>query len=166
MTQWPVPSNHSIVVAGLPLYMEIEHSTDGPDILPGDLVEFAGTSDCTVKAGQVDSVSIIGVADISPQSATTPPRGSSRDATSPTTGGYTDGDQVKIVRGPLCVMLRIAASSDIGCGDFVQPAASGEVKEYYCITDNDCQRIAQALETTTVNTLSFEWGMFALERFG
>jgi len=139
--------------------MEFEHGSEVA-ILPGDLVEFVSTSDCTVKAGQADSSKIIGVADISPQSATTPPRGGDR------TTAYAAGDQVKIVRGPLTVMLRIAANSDIGCGDYVQPAASGEVKEYYCVTDNDCQRIAQALETTTLSTLTFQWGMFALERFG
>ena len=63
-------------------------------------------------------------------------------------------------------MFRIATSEDIQCGEFVQPAASGEVKAYLCVTDNDCQRIAQALETTSVSTTSFQWGMFALERFG
>ncbi|GAG75236.1 unnamed protein product, partial [marine sediment metagenome] len=33
-------------------------------------------------------------------------------------------------------------------------------------TDNDCQRVAQALETTAQDTESYQWGMFALERFG
>lgn len=159
MTQYPVPSSHSIVVGGLPLYMEFEHGSEVA-VLPGDLVEFVSTSDCTVKAGQVDSTSIIGVADISPQSATTSPRGGDR------TTAYAAGDQVKVIRGPCTVMLRIATTADIGCGDYVQPAASGEVKEYLCVTDNDCQRIAQALETTGVSTTTFQWGMFALERFG
>lgn len=160
MTQYPVPSSHSIVVGGLPLYMEIE-AASGSAILPGDLVQFNNPgTDCTVKEGQADSTNVIGVADISPQSATTPPRGGDR------TTAYAAGDQVKIVRGPLTVMLRIATSADIACGDYVQPAASGEVKEYICVTDNDCQRIAQALETTSVSTTAFQWGMFALERFG
>lgn len=39
MTQWPVPTTHSIVVGGLPLYMEIEAATSSA-ILPGDLVQF------------------------------------------------------------------------------------------------------------------------------
>lgn len=160
MGQWPTPTTNSIVVAGLPLYMEFEHG-DGTAILPGDLVEFnSPPTDCTVKAGQDNSESIIGVADISPESATTPPRGGSR------TVAYAEGDQVKIVRGPLLVMLRIATGQDIQCGEFVQPAASGEVKAYICVTDNDCQRIAQAMETTEVSTTSFQWGLFALERFG
>lgn len=160
MTQWPVPTTHSIVVGGLPLYMEIEAATSSA-ILPGDLVQFNNPgTDCTVKEGQADSTTVIGVADISPQSATTPPRGGDR------TTAYAAGDQVKIVRGPLTIMLRIAASADIACGDYVQPAASGEVSEYSCGTDNDCMRIAQALETVGVSTTAFQWGMFALERFG
>ena len=160
MTQYPVPSSHSIVVGGLPLYMEFEAALSS-GILPGDLVQFNNPgADCTIKEGQADSTTVIGVADISPQSATTPPRGGDR------TTAYAAGDQVKVVRGPLTVMLRIATNSDIACGDYVQPAASGEVKEYLCVTDNDCQRIAQALETTAVSTLVFQWGMFALERFG
>jgi hypothetical protein len=160
MTTYPVPSTHSIIVGGLPLYMQIE-AASGSAILPGDLVEFNNPgADCTVKEGQADSSTVIGVADISPQSATTPPRGGDR------TTAYAAGDDVLIVRGPLTVMLRIATASNIACGDYVQPAASGEVMEYYCVTDNDCQRIAQSLETVSVSTTAFQWGMFALERFG
>ncbi len=160
MTQYPVPSTHSIVVGGLPLYMEFEQGA-GTAILPGDVVEFTTPpNDCTVKAAAVDTTFAIGIADISPQSATTPPRGGDR------TTAYALGDQVKVIRGPCTVMLRIATSEDIQCGEFVQPAASGEVMAYICVTDNDCQRIAQALETNTADTLAFQWGMFALERFG
>ena len=160
MTTYPVPSTHSVVVGGLPLYLQIKAATSS-GILPGDLVEFntPGT-DCNVKEAGADTTLCIGVADISPQSATTPPRGGDK------TTAYAAGDDVLIVRGPLTVMLRIATASDIACGDYVQPAASGEVKEYYCVTDNDCQRIAQSLETVSVSTTTFQWGMFALERFG
>ena len=161
MTSYPVPTTNSIVVGGMPLYMEFEAATSSA-ILPGDLVQFnsPAAGDCTIKEGAADSTEIIGVADISPQSTTTPPRGSSR------TVGWAAGDRVKVVRGPLTVMLRVATSEQIQCGEFVQPAASGEVKAYICVTDNDCQRIAQSLETLTQNTTSFQWGMFALERFG
>ena len=161
MTSFPVPSTHSIVVGGLPLYMEIEAATSSA-ILPGDLVQYnnPGASDCKIKEGADNSTEVVGVADISPQSATTPIRGGSR------TVAYAAGDQVKFVRGPLTVMLRVAQSEQIQCGEFVQPASSGEVKAYICITDNDCQRIAQSLETLTQNTTAFQWGMFALERFG
>jgi len=164
MTSFPVPSTHSVVVGGLPLYMEIEAATSSA-ILPGDLVQYnnPGAGDCKIKEGADNSTEVIGVADISPQSATTPPRGGSRTANALP---YAAGDQVKVVRGPLTVMLRVAQSEQIQCGEFVQPASSGEVKAYICITDNDCQRIAQSLETLAQNTTAFQWGMFALERFG
>jgi len=162
MTQYPVPTTHSIVV-GTPsgiLYMEWEHG-DGTAILPGDLIQFNNPgADCTVKAGAADSEEIIGVADIWPASATTPPRGSDRVT------AYAEGDQVLSFRGTVVCMLRIASSEQIQCGEFVQAAASGEVKAYVCGTDNDCQRVAQALETTAQDTTSFQWGQFALERFG
>ena len=159
MTQYPVPTTHSIVVGGLPLYLEFEAAEN---ILPGDLVQFndPGAGDCTIKPGIVDSLSIVGVAAISPQSATTPPRGGQRAT------AYAAADQVKVVRGPLTIMLRVATSEEIQCGEMVQPAASGEVKAFVCGTDNDCQRIAQSLQTLTQDTTGFQWGMFALERFG
>ena len=163
MTQYPLPTTHSIIVGGLPLYMEIEQGAETGDdlILPGDLVRFTDAPlDCSVKAGTADSNAIIGVAKISPVGAVATPRGGTR------TEAYQEGDQISIVRGPLTIMLRIAASQDIQCGEMVQPAASGEVKAFICGTDQSCQRIAQALETITVDTTSFQWGMFALERFG
>ena len=160
MTQYPLPTTHSIVV-GTPsgiLYMEFEHG-DGTAILPGDLVQFNNPgADCTIKAGAADSEEIIGVADI--HTASTTLRGADR------TTAYQEGDQVLCFRGSVICMLRIAASEQIQCGEFVQAAASGEVKAYVCGTDNDCQRVAQALETTAQDTTTFQWGMFALERFG
>ena len=163
MTQYPVPSTHGILLGGVPLFMEFLQGAEvgGALILPGDLVEFTSPSaDCTVKAGQADSSTIIGVANISPVGAIATPRGG--DRLTP----YQLDDPIEIMRGPLTVMLRIASSEDIQCGEMVQPAASGEVAAYVCGTDLDCQRIAQALETTAVDTTTFQWGMFALERFG
>lgn len=160
MPQYPVPTTHSIVV-GTPsgiLYMEFEHGS-GTAILPGDLIQFTNPpNDCTVKAGAADSEEIIGVADIHVASTTL--RGSDR------TTAYAAGDQVLCFRGSVICMLRIATSEQIQCGEFVQAAASGEVKAYVCGTDNDCQRVAQALETTAQDTTAFQWAQFALERFG
>ncbi|MEM4246578.1 MAG: hypothetical protein QW390_04715 [Candidatus Bathyarchaeia archaeon] len=162
--QYPVKANLNILVGGVPLFLEYPQGseTGAALILPGDLVEFTNPpSDCTVKAAQSDSVGVIGVANLHPASATTPPRGGDRVT------AYAAGDMIEIIRGPCVVMLRFAAgASGISCGEFVQPAASGEVKEYVCGTDNDCQRIAQALETLPADTVAFQWGVFALERFG
>lgn len=160
MPQYPEPSSNSIIVGdgSAVLFMEFESAT-GSSILPGDLVQFNNPpADCTIKEGQADSSSIIGVADI--HTAGTSGEGGDRST------AYGVGDQVLVFRGSDICMLRIASSEEIQCGEFVQPAASGEVKAYVCGTDNDCQRIAQALETVAQDTESFQWGMFALERFG
>lgn len=163
MTQYPVRATHGILVGGVPLFLEFEQGAETGTalILPGDLVEFTNPpNDCTVKAGQADSATVIGVANIHPVGAATPPRGGDRVT------AYAAGDTIEIIRGACTVMLRIATSEQIQCGEMVQPAASGEVKAYVCGTDNDCQRIAQALETTAQDTTAFQWGVFALERFG
>jgi len=163
MTQYPVRATHGILVGGVPLFLEYEQGAEvgGALILPGDLVEFTNPpNDCTVKAAQNESRAVIGVANIHPVGAATPPRGGDR------TTAYAAGDMIEIMRGPLTVMLRVATLENIQCGEFVQPAASGEVKAFICGTDLDCERIAQALETITVDTDSFTWGVFALERFG
>ena len=160
MTQYPVPANHAILVGGLPRFLEFEQGTETGTalILPGDLVEFTNPpNDCTVKAGQADSTTILGVANIHAVGAASPPRGSKRAS------AYQAGDTIEVINGPITVMLRLsAAATGIQCGEFVQPAASGEVVIYYCGTDNDCQRIAQALETVTADTTAFQWGMFQL----
>ena len=159
MPQYPQAATNMIITGGLPLFMSFEACGA---ILPGDLVQFcdAPAGDCRIQAATVDSTAVVGVADISAASATTPPRGSSR------TVAYASADQVKVVRGPLTIMLRLLASEEIQCGEMVQPAASGEVKAYICGTDNDCQRIAQSLETVTQDTSTFQWLHCALERFG
>ena len=156
MTQYPVPANHAILVGGLPRFLEFEQGT-GTAILPGDLVEFtAPPADCTVKAAAADTNFVLGVANIHAVGAASPPRGSKRAA------AYQAGDTIEVINGPIVVMLRVSSSQTIDCGEFVQPAASGEVAEYICGTDNDCQRIAQALESITEDTTAFQWGMFQL----
>lgn len=161
MTQYPIPSNHAILVGGYGAvrFLEFEQGTEvgAALILPGDLVEFTSPgADCTVKAAQADSTIVLGVANIHPVGAVATPRGGDRLT------AYAAGDTVEIINGPITVMLRIAASADIACGDMVQPAASGEVSEHTCGTDNECMMIAQALETIAVDTTTFQWGMFQL----
>jgi hypothetical protein len=159
MTQYPVKATHAILVGGLPRFLEFEQGTELTTalILPGDLVEFTNPpNDCSVKAGQVNSESIIGVANIHPVGIATSPRGGDRLT------AYAAGDTIEVINGPIVVMLRIATSEDIQCGEFVQPAASGEVSTFACGTDNPCMLIAQALETNTADTTSFQWGLFQL----
>jgi len=159
MTQYPVPATHAILVGGLPRFLECVQGAEIGEhlILAGDLVQYTNApADCTVKAAVVDSAEVIGVANIHPVGTSTPPRGGNRKT------AYQRYDTIEVINGPITVMLRIATSEEIQCGEFVQPAASGEVKAYVCGTDNDCQRIAQALETVAQDTTAFQWGMFQL----
>jgi len=164
MPQYPVPSAHSIVV-GTPsgiMYMEFLQGAEvfPATILPGDLVEFTtpGT-DCTVKAAQAGTNYVIGVADVHV--------GNVNMGGSDRTHAYAEGDPVLVFRGTATCMLRLAmGQAGIGCGEFLMPAASGEVTLYTCGSDDDCERIAQALETVAHDTDNFQWVMCALERFG
>ena len=164
MPQYPVPSAHSIVV-GTPsgiMYMEFLQGDEigGALILPGDLVEFTvpGT-DCTVKAAQAGSDYVIGVADVHV--------GNMLGGGADRTHAYAEGDSVLVFRGTATCMLRLQmGQAGIGCGEFLKPAASGEVTLYTCGTDHDCERVAQALETIANDTDNFQWVMVALERFG
>ena len=153
MAQYPVAAPNAILVGGVPLYMEFEAALNSA-ILPGDLVQFNNApTDCTIKEGQDDSEEVIGVADIAPIGILL--SGGSR------TDVYLAGQGVQVLRGPITVMLRVASSNAIQCGEWVQPAPSGEVKAYVCGTDNACQQIAQALATTESTTLTFQWQVFA-----
>jgi len=143
MPVWPVASTHSIFVGGLPHIEEFEAASE---IYPGDLVEFnnADALDKTIKAGTNDSVAIIGVADISVDNIAL--RGGKRAS------AYAAGDVVKVIKGTINVMLRLAGVQDIARGEMLGPAASGEVKAYECVTDNPCQLIAQSLEDVVTYT--------------
>lgn len=162
MTQYPIPATHAILVGGYGAvrWLEFEQGAEIGDalILPGDLVEFTSPgTDCTVKAAQDESDYVLGVANIHPVGAATPPRGSKRAA------AYAEGDTIEIINGPIVVMLRYAkGQTGINCGEFVQPAASGEVKLFVCGSDNNCELIAQALETLAADTIDYQWLMCQL----
>ncbi len=143
MPTWPFPSTNSILVGGYPHIEDFEASES---IFPGDLVEFtnASAADTTIKPGVVDSNAIIGVADISVDN--TALRGGKRAS------AYAASDVVKVIKGVINVMLRLAANQDIDRGEMLQPAASGEVKAFECGTDNACQLIAQSLEDVITYT--------------
>ena len=126
----------------------IEEYEASAEIFPGDLVEFtnADVLDNTVKAGTNNSNAIIGVADISVDNINL--RGGKR------TSAYAAGDVVKVIKGVINVMLRLAAAEDIDRGEMLMPAASGEVKAYNCSTENPCTLVAQSLEDKVNYTLA------------
>ena len=126
----------------------IEEYEASAEIFPGDLVEFtnADVLDKTIKAGTNNSNAIIGVADISVDNINL--RGGKR------TSAYAAGDVVKVIKGVINVMLRLAAAEDIDRGEMLMPAASGEVKAYNCSTENSCTLVAQSLEDKVNYTLA------------
>jgi len=134
----------------------IEEFEASEEIYPGDLVEFtnADALDKTIKPGTNDSVAIIGVADISVDNKAL--RGGKRAS------AYAAKDVVKVIKGPINVMLRLAGSQDIDRGEMLQPAASGEVKAYQCDTDNPCQLVAQSLEDVVTYTAA-SWVLVELK---
>lgn len=147
MPVWPVASDNSILVGGHP---HIEDFEAASEIYPGDLVEFnnADVNDKTIKAAVVNSAAVIGVADISVDNKAL--RGGKRSS------AYDPGDVVKVIKGVINVMLRLAAAEDIDRGEMLMPAASGEVKAYNCATENPCTLIAQSLEDK-VNYTAATW---------
>jgi len=147
MPQYPTPSTNSIRVS---TEQSLEHEFEAyGTIMPGDVVEFVGGGDCRIRAGTDGSDTIIGVAVLAHASVTG--RGSQR------TSGYTTGDQVKVISGPVTVMLRLKAGEQIDCGDHLKAAPSGEVQEYTCATDNSCQLLAQALVALAQDTVNMQW---------
>lgn len=147
MPTWPVAATHAIFVGGLPLFEEFEAASQ---IYPGDLVQFAstGAGNTTIEAGGDNSNTILAVADLAITNIGL--RGGKRSLP------YEAGDVVKVIKGPINVMLRLAAAQDIDRGELLQPAASGEVKAYECDTDNACQLVAQSLEQI-VSYTTMQW---------
>ncbi|KKM00413.1 hypothetical protein LCGC14_1804670 [marine sediment metagenome] len=138
MPVWPVASANSIFVGGAGIVIEEFEASE--EIYPGDLVEFtnADALDKTIKPAVVNSSAVLGVADISVHNKDL--RGGKR------TLPYAAGDVVKMIKGPINVMLRLAGGQDIDRGEMLMPAASGEVKAYNCATETSCTLIAQSLE--------------------
>ncbi len=138
MPVWPVASANSIFVGGSGIVIEEFEASEA--IYPGDLVEFtnADALDKTIKPAVVNSSAVLGVADISIDNKDL--RGGKR------TLPYAALDVVKVIKGPINAMLRLAGGEDIDRGEMLMPAASGEVKAYNCATETSCTLIAQSLE--------------------
>jgi len=158
MPQWPVPSNNSILVAGIPLEMEFEaYGT----IWPGMGVEYTGANSYTVQACDTLGDNIICIADKSMASLTG--RGSWRkdvaDDQGLTTLYYTTGDELKCISGPIIVMLLLAPlNQTIDEGDKLQcyGTVAGTFTVFPCglTTSDPCALVAEAMESVTTTTLT------------
>lgn len=158
MPQWPVPSNNSILVAGIPLEMEFE--ADGT-IWPGMGVEYTGANSYTVQACNHLGDNLIGIADKSQASLTG--RGAWRKdvavAQGKTAYYYTTGDELKVISGPVIVMLLLAPlNQTINEGDKLQ--CYGTVPGTFTVlpcgltTTDPCALVAEAMESVTTTTLT------------
>lgn len=162
MPQWPVPSNNSILVAGIPLEMEFEaYGT----IWPGMGVEYTGANSYTVQACDTLGDNLIGIADKSQASLTG--RGAWRkdvadDLGAPyTTYYYTTGDELKVISnaGGIIVMLLLAPlNQTIDEGDKLQcyGTVAGTFTIFPCglTTSDPCALVAEAMESVTTTTLT------------
>lgn len=163
MPQWPVASNNSILVAGIPLEMEFEaYGT----IWPGMGVEYTGANSYTVQACSTLGANIIGIADKSQADLTG--RGAWRkdvaDAEGLSTLYYTTGDELKVISnaGGIIVMLLLAPlNQTIDEGDKLQ--CYGTVPGTFTVMDcevdpastvNLCALVAEAMESVTTTTLT------------
>jgi hypothetical protein len=151
MPQWGTAwcTDYGILVAGLPLFHEYEA---GGAIWPGMVVEFHATEGNIQKASSKGD-NIVGVADIA--MATQDGNGSRRlylcddNTEAADDNPYATGDQVKVISGPIIVMLILEAGNDIEQGDKLQAATTdGYVTEYSCAlaSANPCSLVAEALE--------------------
>lgn len=160
MPQWPVPSNNSILVAGIPLEMEFEaYGT----IWPGMGVEYTGANSYTVRACNTLGANLICIADKSMSSLTG--RGSWRkdvaDDQGLTTLYYTTGDELKCISnaGGIIVMLLLAPlNQTIDEGDKLQcyGTVAGTFTVFPCglTTSDPCALVAEAMESVTTTTLT------------
>lgn len=154
MPQWPVPSNNSILVSGVPL--EFEYEAYESNIWPGMGVNVHATNKWEAEMCDAgDNVTCI--VDISMASLTG--RGSWRKDSVHGYGTTTplplnDGDQFKCISGPVTVMLLLAVSQTIDEGEKLQCAGAGAFGAYTCkATSDPCALVAEALEAVTTTSL-------------
>jgi hypothetical protein len=148
MPQWPVPSNNSILVSGVPLEYEFEAYES--NIYPGMGVNIHATNKWEAELCD-DGDNVTCIVDISMASLTG--RGSWRkDGVQDLP--YNDGDQMKCISGPITVMLLLAVSQTIDEGEKLQCAGGGAFGAYVCrATADPCALVAEALEAVTTTSL-------------
>ena len=149
MPQWGTSNetDYGILVAGLPLFMEFEaYGT----IYPGMAVMMQGegiVTPCT------DGSNPVGIADIA--MATQDGNGSRRKAdcddnvAAADDNPYDEGDQVKVISGPIIVKLILGPTEDVIAGEKLQcDDTAGMVQNYDCslTTSDPCAIVAESLE--------------------
>lgn len=160
MPQWGTAAmtDYAILVGGLPLFMEYE--ADGT-IYPGYLVEL--TNPGHVQACSSQGADIIGIADMA--MADQDGHGTRRDyncddnTTADEDLPYQTHDQVKVISGPITVMIVLGQENTITAGDKLQCGAqAGKADEYLCLTTADpCALVAESLVDADTGTGECEY---------
>lgn len=172
MPQWPVPADNAILVGGLPLYHELEATGD---IYPGMVVSLSGSVD-PVTVSPADSgetllddplgVALMSMADQEGHGSWRKPNCTGAGDVATRDLPYQNHDQVKIVSGPVFVMLILDQSETLVPGDKVMAsdANPGLVIEYYCglTTSDPCELVAESMESVVTGTGECEYFMAKL----
>ena len=154
MPQWPVSSNNSILVMGVPL--EFEYEASEGSMYPGMGVTINTTSKWEADLCD-EGDNVVCIVDISMASLTG--RGSWRADSVHGIGDsvplpLNDGDQFKCISGSITAMLLLAVDQTIDEGDKLRCAGSGRFGSYVCGTSADpCALVAEAMEAVTTTSL-------------
>jgi len=167
MPQWPVPASNSILVGGLPLYHEYEAYET---IYPGYVVSFTGAVDpVTIQACDKDEdpvgVALLSMADQEGHGSWRKPNCTGASDVKTYDLPYQAADQVKVVSGPVFVMLILDQNETLVPGDKVMAsdANPGLVVEFYCgDTSDPCDLIAESLESVNTGAGECEYFMAKL----
>ena len=156
MPQWPVPAANSILVGGLPLYHEYEATGN---IYPGMVVSLSGAVDpvtispCDSGATALDDpigIATLAMADQEGHGSWRKPNCEGAGDVATKDLPYQEGDQVKVVSGPVFVMLILDQNQHLVPGDKVMCSDDnpGLVIEYYCglTTSDPCALVAESME--------------------
>jgi len=124
MPQGLIKPNNAILYAGEPEIQELE--AEGTLILPGRLV-MAGTAEYQCKVGTAaGAATILGVADVESGQ-----RRQEAGTTSPDCAtDYDAGDQVRVLRGDIVVLVVAASGSTIAVGTRLEAVDAGCVHQF------------------------------------
>ena len=156
MPQTPIKPANAILVGGNPLVQEL--TAEGSGIKPGRLV-ITGTATHQCKVATVATKeTVIGVADVMPditrQTVTSGVKNTGPDNATE----YTAGDQVRVLKGPIRVLLVAGSGETINVGTRLEASGGGIVVT--CTGDLSGETVADQIAsavTTKAGTADNEW---------
>ncbi len=128
-----VKPQNKILVGGAPLVEELQ--SEGTSIKPGLLVK-KGTGDHQVALAGAVAKDILGVVDYDPRYKIT--------------DTFPDGHPVRVLKGPIVVVLTLASGENVAKGARLEAAANGEVQAH---TGQDVNEGGTSTYTITWDTI-------------